>query len=176
MKNVALALMAYEHGWKIADLPSPLFEVAGVVVNPIYGLVVITMALYLAQGFYLTRDRPAYFNRLLILAFISQFPFSMLHADMLNVIFTFLLGFMSIYSYHYMYYYLALFILMFSFIFDPILDWGYIAVFAIFIFYILLYYCPLKKITIDFVRFPKLFYYAFYPMHFFALIGISYIT
>ena len=176
MKNVALALMAYEHAWKINDFPAPFVEIWGIRINLIYGLVAGILSLYLAQGFHLTRDKPAYFERLFILAIISQFPFSMLHVDVLNVVFTYLIGFIAIYSHYYGYYYLSFISLAISFIYDPLLDWGYIAVFMIFAFYLLLSYFPEKKITVDFFRFPKIFYYAFYPAHFFILIGIHYIT
>ena len=175
MKNVALVLMAYEHAWKICDAPAPFFTVCGIRFNIIYGLVALTLSLYLAQGFYLTRNYQDYFERLCILAFISQIPFSFMHPAMSNVIFTYLLGFMAIYLYEYRYFYASFFVLLFSYIHDPYLDWGYIAVYLIFIFYLMLSNLECKKVTFDFIRMPKIFYYAFYPLHFVVLLGAYYI-
>ena len=168
--------MAYEHAWKICDAPAPFFEIGGIRINAIYGLVAVILSLYLAQGFYLTRDRGQYFERLFVLAVISQFPFSFIHTCQLNVIFTYLLGFIAIYLYEYKYYYMSFFVLAITYIYDSYLDWGYIAVYLIFIFYMILSYLPYKKITFDFFRFPKIFYYAFYPVHFFVLLGVYFVT
>lgn len=175
MKNVALALMAYEHAWKICGLPSPIFDFAGVRVNVIYGLVVGILSLYLAQGFHLTRDREDYFNRLFFFAVISQFPFSMI-SDRLNVLFTYLLAFMAIYAYQKNEYFFCYLTLLMSVLYNSCFDWGYIAVFSIFAFFVILSYFPNKKITYDLFRLPKFFYYAFYPVHFFILIGINFVT
>ena len=169
--------MAYQHtAYYLGHDFYPYLTWSDTRLDIFYGFVMVTLSLYLAQGFFLTRSREDYFFRLFLLAIISQFPFSVFHPYMLNVVFTYLLGFMAIYAFEYKMFYTAFLVLCSSYIFYSALDWGCIAVFMIFVFYLLLKGSYYKKVTYDFLRLPKVTYYYFYPIHYALLVLIFFYT
>jgi hypothetical protein len=85
LKLFAVFLMVIDHIGAYL-IPVPFFRILGRLVFPIF-------AYQLTVGYEKTSDKKKYFQNLLIFAFISHIPYSLLGNNQLNIIFSLLFGF-----------------------------------------------------------------------------------
>ena len=98
------AFLCYDRPWFQTELatigdktvtPYIILRLIGRLAFPIF-------AFLITEGFLHTRNRKRYGISLLIFAFISEIPYSMLVANSHNIFFTLLLGYLGIYVYEYL--------------------------------------------------------------------------
>ena len=136
LKIIACISMLFDHTGYIVFNRFSFFNYIGRLAFPIF-------CFQLVQGYTHTQNKQKYFIRLLIFALISQIPFSLFYTAisqgfMLNILFTFLLGFLTLYLLENTNRIIGLF---FAVIFSIIaqifpFDYGYYGILLITIFYL----------------------------------------